>query len=218
MIIAMAISAIVIMGSYSVFNTIFKAQTTTSENSFYTGIYNSLSKLINDDFINMIELSDEQKKYIDNKTKTGEKNNEEFKKTEEQDLLATEESNNNNQSDNKTGNKTQQNYIILDKLKNYPRFTFSTYNSLFFNKALPVVVSYYIDEDNYFIRSEKNEDLGFTKELKLIGNIEDFEVSSFNGEKFIDDFVNPKLMRLIFKIDTRTYQISAGKFIKNEKQ
>ena len=164
MIIAMAISAIVIMGSYSVFNTIFKAQTTTSENSFYTGIYNSLSKLINDDFINMIELSDEQKKYIDNKTKTGEKNNEEFKKTEEQDLLATEESNNNNQSDNKTGNKTQQNYIILDKLKNYPRFTFSTYNSLFFNKALPVVVSYYIDEDNYFIRSEKNEDLGFTKE------------------------------------------------------
>lgn len=213
MIIAMTISAIVIMGSYSLFNTIFNAQTTTSENLFYTGIYNNLSKLINDDFINMIELSDEQKKYIDNETEK----NDESEKTDDFGLLISEESNNDNQSDNKTDNKTHQNYIILNKLNNYSQITFTTYNSLFFNKAFPVIVTYYIDNDNYLVRSEKNKDLDFTKEIKLIGNIKDFKVSSFNGEKFVDDFVNPKLMRLIFKIDRRTYQISAGKFIKNEK-
>jgi hypothetical protein len=217
MIIAMAISAIVVMGSYSLFNTIFKAQTTTSENLFYTGIYNNLSKMINNDFINMIELSAEQKKYIDNKTKIDKKNNNVFEKSNREDSFSPEQSNNDNQSDNKTDNKTQQNYIVLNKLNNYPQITFSTYNSLFFNKAFPVIVSYYIDEDNYFVRSEKNEDLDFSKEIKLIGNIEDFEIYSFNGEEFIENIVDPKLMRFIFKINTRTYQISAGKFIKNEK-
>jgi hypothetical protein len=217
MIIAMAISAIVVMGSYSLFNTIFKAQTTTSENLFYTGIYNNLSKMINNDFINMIELSAEQKKYIDNKTKIDKKNNNVFEKSNREDSFSPEQSNNDNQSDNKTDNKTQQNYIVLNKLYNYPQITFSTYNSLFFNKAFPVIVSYYIDEDNYFVRSEKNEDLDFSKEIKLIGNIEDFEIYSFNGEEFIENIVDPKLMRFIFKINTRTYQISACKFIKNEK-
>jgi len=59
--------------------------------------------------------------------------------------------------------------------------------------------------------------LSFKKDIKLIGNVEDFQVEAFNGEDFIEDTVNPKLMRLIFIIDGRTYQISAGKFILDEK-
>jgi hypothetical protein len=217
MIIAMAISAVVIMGTYSLFNTIFKAQTTTSDTLIFTNIYNNLSKLINDDFINMIELSDEQKQYIDNLTKS-EKKEFAFDNNNEQKNY-----DNNKQADNATDNKTEdnqtaQNYIISDKYQNYPRITFTTYNSIFFNKSLPVVVTYYINDDNYLVRSEKNKDLDFTKEIKLIGNIEDFEISSFNGKEYKENIADPRLMRFLFKINNHVYQISAGKIIKNEKR
>jgi hypothetical protein len=225
MIIAMTISAIVIMGTYSLFNTIFKAQTSTSENLYYTGIYNSLSKIINDDFINMTELSEEQKTFIDNESILNKKSiNETIKPNEANPSEKVdgqngmEQSSPDNYSDNKTDNETQQNYFIMNKLNNFPILTFSTYNSLFFNKSIPVIVSYFIDEDDYLVRSEKNQDLTFKKEIKLIGDVENFEITSFNGEDFIDELANPRLMRLTFIINGRTYQISSGKFIKNEKQ
>ena len=211
----MAISAIVIMGTYSLFNIIFKAHSTTSENLFYTGIYNGLSKLINDDFINMVELSDEQLKAVDNETDESEDNNGQANNSTNNSLSPSDNSSTNN--DNQMDNKTRQNYIILNTKNNHPELIFSTYNSLFFNKAVPVTITYYIDEENYFTRTEENDNLSFKKDIKLIGNVEDFQVAAFNGEDFIEDTVNPKLMRLIFIIDGRTYQISAGKFILDEK-
>jgi len=111
MIIAMAISAIVIMGTYSLFNIIFKAHSTTSENLFYTGIYNGLSKLINDDFINMVELSDEQLKAVDNETDESEDNNGQANNSTNNSLSPSDNSSTNN--DNQMDNKTRQNYITF---------------------------------------------------------------------------------------------------------
>lgn len=216
MIIAMTISAIVIMGTYSLFNTIFKAQTSTSENLYYTGIYNSLSKIINNDFINMTEISDEQRKFIDNESKLNKKNINEITKTNEINTSRQTQGGVNDESgmmQSSIDNRTQQNYFILNKLNNFPMLTLSTYNTLFFNKSIPVIVSYFIDEDNYFVRSEKNQDLTFKKEVKLIGDVENFEITSFNGEDFIDKLVEPKLMRLTFVINGRTYIISSGKIL-----
>jgi len=213
----MAISAIVIMGTYSLFNTIFKAHSATSENLFYTGIYNGLSKLINDDFINMIELEEDQLKSIDNETNESEDNNSQAESSLSDSITSQDNTNTDNATNNETDNKTKQNYVIVNKQNNYPKLTFSTYNSLFFNKAIPVIVTYYIDEENYFVRSEENNDLSFKKEMRLIGNIENFRVESFDGDDFTNDIANPKLMRFIFNIDDRSYQISVGKFLLDEK-
>jgi hypothetical protein len=218
MIIAMAISAIVIMGTYSLFNTIFKAHSATSENLFYTGIYNGLSNLINDDFINMIELEEDQLKRIDNETDENDNEDNGLVETSSNDSISSlDNTNRDNATNNEIDNKTKQNYIILNKQNNYPKLIFSTYNSLFFNKALPVIVTYYIDDENYFVRVEENNNLSFKKEMRLIGNVENFQVESFDGEDFIDDIADSKLMRFIFNIDGRTYQISVGKFILDEK-
>jgi hypothetical protein len=164
----------------------------------------------------MTEISDEQRKFIDNESKLNKKNINEITKTNEINTSRQTQGGVNDESgmmQSSIDNRTQQNYFILNKLNNFPMLTLSTYNTLFFNKSIPVIVSYFIDEDNYFVRSEKNQDLTFKKEIKLIGDVENFEITSFNGEDFIDKLVEPKLMRLTFVINGRTYIISSGKIL-----
>jgi prepilin-type N-terminal cleavage/methylation domain-containing protein len=202
MIIALAISTIIVLGTYAIFNTVFTAQTSTSENLTYTAIQTKLFKIINDDFINMIELTSEwDNATFDNKSSIN------------ADNIQT----NANSTDNTTDNITKQNYIILSELNNHPAFILDTYNSLFFNKAVPVRVNYFIDKDNYLVRKEKSADLDFEKDIKLIGGVTDIKVYSFDGEKFKEKEVNPKLTRFVFIINNHSYEISAGKILNEEK-
>jgi len=101
----------------------------------------------------MVELSDEQLKAVDNETDESEDNNGQANNSTNNSLSPSDNSSTNN--DNQMDNKTRQNYIILNTKNNHPELIFSTYNSLFFNKAVPVTITYYIDEENYFTRTEE---------------------------------------------------------------
>ncbi|MDY6820247.1 MAG: prepilin-type N-terminal cleavage/methylation domain-containing protein [Deferribacterota bacterium] len=213
-IIAVAISAMIILGSYSLFNSIFSAQTNVTDSLITTKIYNGLTKIINSDFRNMLPATEELIAQIDNETDNSTENN-------DTSLSLNKENNNslfNNETDkttdNVTDNATKKQYIILREENNYPKITFLTYNSIFFNKAFPVRVTYYIDDDNYFVREERKKDVDFEKKLRLIGNIDKFEISTFNGEKFEEDKANPTLMRFLFTIKDRDYLITTGKIIR----
>ncbi len=85
----------------------------------------------------------------------------------------------------------------------------NTWHSLFFNSAIPVDVSYYI-EDGYFVREEKRDDLNYDSKMKLIGNAKKFIVKSYNGLEFSKNFSTLKLLKIQLVIGKNTHTIITG--------
>ena len=81
----------------------------------------------------MTEISDEQRKFIDNESKLNKKNINEITKTNEINTSRQTQGGVNDESgmmQSSIDNRTQQNYFILNKLNNFPMLTLSTYNTL----------------------------------------------------------------------------------------
>lgn len=78
------------------------------------------------------------------------------------------------------------------------------------------MVTYYVDDNNYLVRSEDIAALDFNEKIRLIGDIKEFKVFSFNGKKYIENEINPSLVKLVIKIDKYDYEIITG--ILNEQQ
>lgn len=94
------------------------------------------------------------------------------------------------------GNTLQQ-----DRYGNSPRLSFKTQNSLRFNRALPVTVSYYVDEDGWLVRQEENLDLSFEMIMKLVPDVSDMLVTFYDGSEYTEHFKqNARMFNISIRI------------------
>lgn len=108
------------------------------------------------------------------------------------------------------------NSISLDKSGQVYRLKFSTQNSMRFNKALPVDVTYYIDDENYLIRKEENNDTAFSMEMRIIPNVTEFSASFYDGTEYKEDAVaNAKMMNITLKINEQQIVIPVARTMDN---
>ena len=82
-------------------------------------------------------------------------------------------------------------YVNSLYIENNPEFDvlqFETNNSIKMEKAFPVTVRYYVDDDGYLIREEKSEEHDYDWKLYLLKNVDKFDIQSHNGNTFSDDY------------------------------
>ena len=108
------------------------------------------------------------------------------------------------------------NSISLDKAGQVYRLKFSTQNSMRFNKALPVDITYYIDDENYLVRKEENNDTAFSMEMRIIPNVTEFSASFYHGTEYKEDAVsNAKMMNITLKINEQQIVIPVARTMDN---
>lgn len=106
--------------------------------------------------------------------------------------------------------------LKVDKTGDRYRLTFRTYNSLRFNKALPVDITYYIDDYNWLVRQEENVDVLFNMEMRIIPNVTDFKAEFYNGTEFREETVgDAKIMNIKITIDNTTSTIPVARTMDN---
>lgn len=108
------------------------------------------------------------------------------------------------------------NSISLDKAGQVYRLKFSTQNSMRFNKALPVDITYYIDDENYLVRKEENNDTAFSMEMRIIPNVTEFSATFYDGTEYKEDAVsNAKMMNITLKINEQQIVIPVARTMDN---
>ena len=109
------------------------------------------------------------------------------------------------------------NSIKLDTSAGEPKLIFTTQNSLRFNKAIPVEVSYYI-EDNWLWRREVNTDLLYDMEMKLLPAVTEIKVEFFDGDEYQNEVVNnAKVFKVTLTINNSPIKILAARTVDNRK-
>ena len=199
MLIAITISALVVVGTYNLFSTVVNARFATSDSSAYAFINTSLSLLVNRDFNNFVLDRGE------NTTISGDENSkeDESEPNESAEQFGPD-------SETEKGGEAYSKNLIIDNTGKFPKVTIKTHNTVFFNKSVPVMVTYYIDNDDFLVRLEENARLEFEEGIRLIGSIKDFKVFSFNGEKYVEGKLDPRLIKLNLKIGKYDYEIITG--------
>ncbi len=85
-----------------------------------------------------------------------------------------------------------------------------------FNKALPVDVTYYIDDENYLVRKEENNDTAFSMEMRIIPNVTEFSATFYNGSEYKEDVVsNAKMLNIALKINEQQIFIPVARTMDN---
>jgi prepilin-type N-terminal cleavage/methylation domain-containing protein len=88
--------------------------------------------------------------------------------------------------------------------------SFITNNSIKLEKAVPVTVSYYV-EDDYLIREEKNTSMNYEWKMPLIGNVTEFKIQSHNGNTFTDEYDRmDTIVKVTFKVKEYEVAFIAG--------
>ncbi len=106
--------------------------------------------------------------------------------------------------------------LSLEKAGQVYRLKFSTQNSMRFNKALPVDITYYIDDDNYFIRKEENNDTAFSMEMRIMPNVTEFSATFYDGVEYKEDVIpNAKMFNIKLKLNEQEIIIPVARTIDN---
>ncbi len=92
------------------------------------------------------------------------------------------------------------------------KFAIVTFNSLFFNHAIPVTVVYTL-QDGSLIRSEINKKLDFRQDIRLISGIRNFEVLYYNGNEYTDTKTDSSVFKFNVETDNGKFDIIAGKLL-----
>lgn len=117
---------------------------------------------------------------------------------------------------NKDARMIVENSIKVDKSGQKYRLTFTTQNSLRFNKALAVDVTYYIDDDNYLVRKEENADTAFTMEMRIVPNVTEFSATFYDGSEYKEEVVaNAKMMNINITLNQQNITIPVARTIDN---
>ena len=117
---------------------------------------------------------------------------------------------------NKDARMMQGDSIKVDKSGQVYRLTFTTQNSLRFNKALAVDVTYYIDDDNYLVRKEENADTAFTMEMRIVPNVTEFSATFYDGSEYKEEAVaNAKMMNINITLNQQNIIIPVARTIDN---
>jgi len=86
---------------------------------------------------------------------------------------------------------------------------FSTMNSLVLNKAVPVTVTYFV-EDKTLYRVEANNDIGLNEKFELIKGVEKFDVLNFDGTEYSKDFNKIGILKFLIETEKDNFEIIAG--------
>ncbi len=101
--------------------------------------------------------------------------------------------------------------FTVDSTEDKRKLKFNTFNTLRFNKSVPVEVVYYIDDDNYLIRRESNTELLYDMEMKLISNVTEMKMNFYDGIEYQEDNVNKaKLLKIDITIGEKIITIFTG--------
>jgi prepilin-type N-terminal cleavage/methylation domain-containing protein len=165
LLVAIAISAFIIAGTYEILNSVITSRSRLASEYLEAEITDKLNNLLNKDFRESVQDSFKMVNDIDKKT-----------------------------------------------------FSFKTYNSIFFNNAMAVTVSYYIEQDYdtgeyYFVREEDKKDMDFSLKIRLLPNVKKFKISFYNGTEYNWEYLpsNLLLYKLSFVWNNVKYEIPVGK-------
>lgn len=136
--IAMAISAVIVLGVYSMFSAVIKTKDVTETSNAQNVMLISLRQLFKSDTLQL---------YTDSVQITS----------------ATDSTNGN------------------------AEISFTTNNSIKLEKAVPVKVTYYV-ENGWLMRKEENTDLNYEWILKVLPDVTKFQILSDKGNEFNDNY------------------------------
>jgi hypothetical protein len=102
------------------------------------------------------------------------------------------------------------NTLKITRIDDNNELEFKTANSIKLEKAVPVTVRYYV-EDEYLIREETNIDLNYEWRLYLLRNVSDFEILAHNGYKFEEEYdPSDTILQVSFKVADIPVKFVAG--------
>ncbi len=88
---------------------------------------------------------------------------------------------------------------------------FTSLNTIKLDRAMPVDITYYVDDDGWLIRKEEQTDLGYEWELRLLPEVTDFTVYSHNGYRFTEDYDSTDtIIQVSFKYKDIPVEFVAG--------
>lgn len=101
--------------------------------------------------------------------------------------------------------------LSIERSEENDTLSFVTNNSIKMEKAFPVTVTYYVDDDDYLVREEKSEIHDYEWSLYLLKNVSDFEIQTHNGEEFTDDY-DPQdtIIKVTFEVSDNSITFIAG--------
>ncbi len=156
--VATVISSVIVIASYSVFNSIITVKSSTSLKNNLNTVKNKLAILINGDINSSLNREPEKSDSFDEK------------------------------------------------------FSVVSFNSLFFNRSLPVTVVYSL-EDDFLVRKEINSSIGFERKIKLIGGIKRLEVLYYDGNEYTETENKSFICKFVFETIDGNFEIIAGKLL-----
>lgn len=157
LLIALALSAIVLTGVYTTLNSLLDTKTVTEDSYYNNSLLLSARRVIKPDILQMYK-----------------------------DSLSIQQDG------------------INDTL------TVKTNNSIKMEKAFPVTVTYYVEEE-YLIREETSADHDYEWKLYLMDNVTDFDIQGHNGFRFTDEY-DPMdtILKISFKVSGQPLEVIAG--------
>ena len=88
---------------------------------------------------------------------------------------------------------------------------FTSLNSIKLNRAMPVDITYFVDDDGWLVRREQQTDLNYDWELKLLPDVKEFKIQSHNGYRFTDDPTSTDvIIKVSFKYKETPVEFVAG--------
>ncbi len=106
--------------------------------------------------------------------------------------------------------------LKVDKSGQVYRLSFSTQNSMRFNKALPVDVTYFIDDEKYLVRKEENDQTAFTMEMRILPNVDELSALFYDGTEYKETVsANAKMINITLKINNQLVTIPVARTMDN---
>ncbi|MGE4318666.1 MAG: type II secretion system protein J [Deferribacterales bacterium] len=100
--------------------------------------------------------------------------------------------------------------LTIDGSGENSKITFRTSNSIKLEKAVPVDVTYYVD-DGWLIRSETSDELQYEWELRLLPDTEDLLALSHNGYRFTEEYdKSDTIIQISFRHAGHTFKMTSG--------
>ncbi|MBZ4671821.1 prepilin-type N-terminal cleavage/methylation domain-containing protein [Deferribacterales bacterium Es71-Z0220] len=99
--------------------------------------------------------------------------------------------------------------ITKETLFGETSFKLTTMNSIVLNKAVPVTVTYFV-EDKKLYRVETNENIGLNEKFELLQNVQKFDVLNFDSNEYKENFTKINILKFIITTNNDSFEVIAG--------
>ncbi len=100
----------------------------------------------------------------------------------------------------------------VDNREDIGRLKFSTQNSLRFNKAIPVDVEYYVDDEGWFVRRESNTNMLYDMDMRLIPNVTELDYLFYDGIEYVEETkASARLIKVNMVVEDNNISVLAAR-------